>query len=356
MNCVATLYLTEQRSFVRKDGDTLVVQIPANKESGTEKRKVRVPLIKVDQVVVSGDSTISTPALLALLEQKADVCFCSFHGQFRGRLAPGFSKNSLLRIEQHRAHGDPGRSLALAKCFVQGKLANQRTLLLRSNRKRGDEEVARAADSIRRVLGQVAAVEPDGGPPDPSVPQAHSAIGTLLGLEGAGGSFYFGAFGRLLKQELGFGRRVRRPPTDPVNALLSYGYVLLMNKVASAVQLVGLDPFVGYLHSSQYGKPALALDLMEELRSVIVDSVVLTVINNRVLQADDFQEEMGAYRLSESGRRTFLAKFEERLNTELRHPTFGYKATYKKCLELQVRLLAKTLTGEIADYPALRVR
>lgn len=350
------MYLTEQRSFVRKDGDTLVVQIPADKEKGTEKRKVRVPLIKVDQVVVMGDSTVSTPALLALLEQKADVCFCSFHGDFRGRLAPGFSKNSLLRLEQHQAHQDAGRSLPLARAFVQGKLSNQRTLLLRSNRRRNDDAVGRAAEALKGVLGQVEGVAADGGPADPSVPQAGSAIGTLLGLEGAGGSFYFGAFGRLLNQDLGFRRRAKRPPTDPVNALLSYGYVLLMNKVASAIQLVGMDPFVGYLHSSQYGKPALALDLMEELRPVIVDSVVLTVVNNRILKEEDFEEQMGAYRLSEGGRRTFLAKFEERLNAQIRHPTFGYKATYKKCLELQVRLLAKTLTGEIPAYPPLLVR
>jgi CRISPR-associated protein Cas1 len=353
---VATLYLTEPRSFVRKDGDTLVVQIPANEEKGTEKRKVRLPLIKVDQVVVLGDSTLSTPALLALLEQKADICYCSYHGQFRGRLAAGFSKNSLLRIEQHRAHDSPLRSLTLAKAFVQGKLANQRTLLLRANRKRQEGSIGRAAESLKRVGVQAEEVEADEGPPDPSVPQADSAIGTLLGLEGAGGSFYFGAFGQLLSQDLGFRRRTRRPPTDPVNALLSYGYVLLMNKVASAIQLVGLDPFVGFLHSSQYGKPALALDLMEELRPVIVDSVVLTVINNRILKEGDFEEQMGAYRLSESGRRTFLAKFEERLNTALQHPTFGYKATYKKCLELQVRLLAKALMGEIPAYPPLLVR
>jgi CRISPR-associated protein Cas1 len=353
---MTTLYLTEQRSFVRKDGDTLVVQIPADREKGTEKRKVRVPLIKVDQVVVMGDSTVSTPALLALLEQKADVCFCSFYGQFRGRLEPGFSKNSLLRIEQHRAHDDPARSLELARSFVQGKLANQRTLLLRSNRKRNDEQIARAAGSLKRVLGQVAQVEPDGGPPDPSIPQANSAIGSLLGLEGAGGSFYFGAFGRLLSQDLGFRRRAKRPPTDPVNALLSYGYVLLMNKIASAIQIVGMDPHVGFLHSSQYGKPALALDLVEELRPVIVDSIVLTVINNRILKEHDFEEQLGAYRLTESGRRSFLHKFEERLNQEIRHPTFNYKATYKKCLELQVRLLAKALTGEIRRYPPLLVR
>jgi CRISPR-associated protein Cas1 len=353
---MATLYLTEQRSFVRRDGDTLVVQIPPDKDKGTEKRTVRVPLTKVDQVVVMGDCTVTTPALLALLEQKADVCFCSYYGQFRGRLAPGFSKNSLLRLEQHRAHADPDRSLLLARAFVQGKLANQRTLLLRSNRKREDGAVARAADSLKQVLVQAAAVQPDGGPPDPSVPQAGSAIGTLLGLEGAGGSSYFEAFGRLLNQDLGFRRRARQPPTDPVNALLSFGYVLLMNKVASAIQIVGLDPHIGFLHSSQYGKPALALDLMEELRPVIVDSVVLTVVNNRILQEGDFQADMGAYRLTEAGRRTFLHKFEERLSTEIQHPTFGYKATYARCVELQVRLLAKALTAEIPAYPPLVVR
>jgi len=354
---VATLYLTEQRSIVKKDGDTLVVQIPADKEKGTEKRKVRVPLIKVDQVVVQGDSTLTTPALLALLEQRVDICFCSYHGQFRGRLAAGFSKNSLIRIEQHRWHDDPERSLALARLFVQGKLANQRTLLLRTNRKRKDPAVAKSAGDIKGVLDQAPTVRRvEGETIDPRVPQAGTAWGTLLGLEGAAAAFYFGAFQRLLKQDLGFQGRKKRPPTDPVNALLSYGYTLLMNKVASAVQLVGLDPYVGFLHSSQYGKPALALDLMEEFRSVIVDSVVLTLVNNHILQVSDFREEFGVYWLKDGARRTFLTKFEERLNTEIKHPTFDYKASYRKCLELQVRLLAKTLTDEVPEYRPFVVR
>jgi len=354
---LATLYLTEQRSIVKKDGDTLVVHIPADKKQGTEKRTVRVPLIKVDQVVVQGDSTVTTPALLALLEQRADVCFCSYHGQFRGRLAPGFSKNSLLRIEQHRWHDDPERSLALARHFVRGKLANQRTLLLRTNRKREDPAVAKAAGDVKGVLDRVPGVRrAEGETIDPRVPQAGTAWGTLLGLEGAAAAFYFGAFQRLLKQDLGFRGRRKRPPTDPVNALLSYGYTLLMNKIASAVQLVGLDPYVGFLHSSQYGKPALALDLMEEFRPVVVDSVALTLVNNRILQANDFREEFGVYWLKDGARKTFLTKFEERLNTEIKHPTFDYKATYRKCLELQGRLLAKLLTGEVPEYRPLVVR
>jgi CRISPR-associated protein Cas1 len=129
-----------------------------------------------------------------------------------------------------------------------------------------------------------------------------------------------------------------------------------MHKVASAIGVVGLDPYIGFLHSSQYGKPALALDLMEEFRGPVVDSVVITLLNTSALKHDDFVEEAGMFRMTEKGRRTFLEKFEERLNTFIEHPTFGYKATYQKCLELQVRLLAKNLTGEIPTYPPFIVR
>jgi CRISPR-associated protein Cas1 len=354
---MTTLYVTEPRSLVRKDGDTLLVDIPEDKEKGTEKRSVRVPLVKVDQVVVYGDSTVTSPALAALLEQRVEVCFLSAYGQFRGRLAPACSKNSLIRLAQFRAHEDPARTLALARGFVAGKLSNMRTLLLRSNRKLNDEAVAQAAESLKGIVGQVEALESDGSPPpDPEHPQAGTAWGTLQGYEGAGSARYFGVFGKLLKAPMGFDGRNRRPPRDPINALLSYGYVLLMHQCSAAAQLVGFDPYIGYLHGSQYGKPALALDLMEEFRPVIVDSVVLTLVNTRALQATDFIAEFGAYRLTEAGRRTFLVKFEERLSTEVEHPTFGYKASYRRSLELQARLLGKALNGEIAEYPPFVVR
>ena len=156
-----TLYLTQQRSIVKKDGDTLVVHSPADPETGTEKRKVCVPLIKVDQVVVHGDATITSPALRALLENGVEISFCSYYGRFVGRLSPEFSKNGLLRIEQHRAHNDRGRSLGLARRFVRGKVGNMRTLLVRYNRKLEDEKLARAIASLKRVLDQVKAVEED---------------------------------------------------------------------------------------------------------------------------------------------------------------------------------------------------
>ena len=355
---MTTLYVTERRSLIKKSGDTLTVHIPENEEKGTPKRKVRVPLIKVTQVVIYGDATLTSPALAALLEQKVDICFCSHYGRFRGRLAPPMGKNSLIRLAQHRAHNDPARSFELARAFVYGKLANMRTLLLRANRKRDDAEIATATDAIKGVMEQVEHLEPDpnAAPPDPSDPQAGTVYGTLLGLEGSGTAFYFGVFEGLLNGDWRFERRTKRPPRDPVNALLSFGYVLLMNQVASAVSVVGLDPYVGFLHSSQFGKPALALDVMEPFRPVVVDSVVMTLLNNRMLTEDDFQEKFGAWRLSDDGRRTFLAKFEERLNTEIKHPVFGYKVTYRRCLELEVRLVSKRLAGEIGTFEPFMVR
>lgn len=355
---MATLYLTEPRSLVKKAGETLLVEIPANEEKGTAKRKVRVPLVKVDSVVVYGDVTLTSPALAALLEQRVEVCFCSYYGRFRGRLSPEFGKNSLVRLAQHKAHLDPSRSMALARAFVRGKLTNMRAMLLRANRKRNDAEIAAAAESIKKVQTRVDVIRPEEAtvPPDPSKPQAHSLQGSLLGLEGAASAFYFGVFGRLLKGDWEFERRRRRPPTDPVNTLLSYGYVLLTHQVASAVNVVGLDPYVGFLHSSQYGKPAMALDVVEEFRTPVVDSVVLTLLNNSMLKRQDFEEKLGAWRLTDAGRRTFLTRFEKRLNETITHPAFGYKATYRRCLELQVRLVAKWLTEEITQYRPFMVR
>lgn len=356
---MTTLYVTEPHSIVKKEGDTLVVSIPANEKEGKPARKVEVPTIKVSEVVIVGDSTLTSPALAALLEQRVAITFLNSLGGFRGRVVPQDSKNSLVRLAQFRLHEQAAGSFGLARQFVIGKIHNLRTLLLRSNRRLEDAQVAEAAESLRRVLGQIEQLTADVEPPaDPSKPQKGSSWGTLGGFEGAASAEYFGAFGRLLRGDTGlsFETRSRRPPRDPVNALLSYGYTLLMHQCASAIQTVGLDPYIGFLHSSQYSKPALALDLMEEFRAPVVDSVALTLVNNRILQAGDFIEELGAYRLKDGARRTFLEKFEERMSTEIEHPTFKYKATYRRCIELQARLLAKVLMGEIGAYPPLKVR
>ena len=331
---MSTLYLTEQYAYVKKRDDSLLVQMP-------DKQTREVPLLKIDHVIVVGEITLTTPALTALLEQGAEVCYLSQRGDYRGRLSPPFSKNTFIRRRQYAAVGDPERTLAIARWIVRGKLENQRTMLLRGNRKVNDAEIAASARTIQREVA--------------AVPTA-TTLDSLRGMEGNGAAAYFGAFARLLRQDLGFARRARRPATDPVNAALGLAYTCLMNQVMAAIQTVGLDPYAGYLHAAQYARPSLALDLMEEFRPLVADSIVLTLINNHALQAGDFEEELGTCRLRPAGRRRFYEQFEERLSTEIEHPVFGYKVTYRRCLELQVRLLAKWLEGDIQAYPPFTVR
>ena len=363
-----TLYLTEDYAFVRRDGeDSLLVQIPERRAKDgvapAPARKERIPLIKIDEVVVLGEVTLTASAMHLLLERNIEITFLGHYGQFKGRLSPPFSKNAILRMAQYRAHTDMTTRCELARRFVIGKLSNQRQRLQRFNRTHQDAEVSQALKQLTDLIGglatlpmhQLAAMKPL-ATGDHRV--EGTALETILGMEGAGSAAYFRCFGKLLSdpRQWPFPGRVKRPPTDPVNSLLSFGYSLLANKVASAVQLVGFDHFVGYLHSSFYGRPALALDLMEEFRPVIVDSIVVDVMNHRILTPADFMVELGAYRLKEGKRTVFFTKFEERLNEELQHPIFGYKTTYRRCLELQARLLAKVLTGEIDEYPPLLVR
>ncbi len=363
-----TLYLTEDYALVRREGeDSLLVQIPERraKDGATPApaRKEHVPLIKIDEVVVMGEVTMTASALHMLLERNIEITFLSHFGQFKGRLSPAFSKNAILRMAQYRAHLDMTKRCELARRFVIGKLMNQRTMLQRYQRRQSDAEMKQAIEQISSLLQQLAALRLDAV----RVPQrlatgdnsvAGTSLEAILGMEGAGSAAYFSCFGKLLSdpKQWPFPGRVKRPPTDPVNALLSFGYTLLTNKVASAVQLVGFDHFVGYLHSSFYGRPALALDLVEEFRPIIVDSIVLNMLNNRMLTPRDFVEELGAYNLKQEKRKVFFTKLEERLNEEVQHPLFGYKTTYRRCIELQARLLAKYLTGEIDAYPPLRIR
>jgi len=263
------------------------------------------------------------------------------YGHFRGRLSPPVAKNALLRREQYRAHADLQCALKVAQACVTGKLENMRTMLLRANRSLQDEAVNGAITALRNMIAQV--------------PRTTS-VGSLLGVEGNCSAAYFGVFGQLLRGSLTFTRRRRRPPTDPVNSMLSLGYTLLLHQVSAAIQIVGLDPYAGFLHQPRYGRPALALDLMEEFRPIIVDSVVLNIVNHKILTEQDFREELGVVHLKPDARKKFYAKFEERLLEELQHPYFGYKTHYRRCMELQVRMLGKWLTNEIPVYIPLGVR
>src|SRR6266699_2060456 len=363
-----TLYLTEDYALVRRDGeDSLLVQVPERRAKDgaapSPARSERIPLIKIDEVVVLGEVTLTASALHLLLERDIEITFLGHYGQFKGRLSPPFSKNAILRMAQYRAHQDMSKRCELARRFVIGKLMNQRTMLQRYQRRQSDAQMKQVIEQMSTLLHQLAALSLDKAP----VPQrlasgdnriAGTPLEAILGMEGAGSAAYFSCFGKLLSdpRQWPFPGRVKRPPIDPMNALLSFGYALLTNKVASAVQVVGFDHFVGYLHSSFYGRPSLALDLVEEFRPIIVDSVVLNMLNHRMLTLDDFVVELGAYHLKQEKRKVFFTKLEERLNEEVQHPLFGYRTTYRRCVELQARLLAKYLTGEIDAYPPLRIR
>lgn len=331
---MATLYLNEQQAFVKKRDGYLIIQY-------ADKRKVEVPLIKITQVVVSGDITITTSALHTLLESGIEVCFLSMYGHFRGRLSPPVSKNAFVRKAQYQAHADQTKALQVAQACVRGKLDNMRTMLLRANRSLQDQQINEATLAIHQMSQQAART---------------STVGSLLGVEGHGSAAYFGVFQKLLRVPLSFAGRHRRPPTDPVNALLSLGYTLLLHQVAAAIQVVGFDPYLGFLHQPRHGRPALALDLMEEFRPIIADSVVLNALNHHILTARDLRSELGAVYLQNEARKTFYAKFEERLQEEIQHPYFGYRTSYRRCIELQARLLGKWLTGEIPEYQPFGVR
>lgn len=361
-----TLYLTEDRALVRRDTeDCLLIQIPEQRdETGNIQAayKKRIPLIKIHDVVVMGEVTMTASALHLLLEKNIEVHFMTLHGKFKGRLSPELSKNSLLRLAQHRAHNDLSKRSELARRFVIGKLSNQRTLLQRSDRRRAVPLFSQEIEQIAVLLRQLNELSTEAKATRTLINGDSGIEGTpletILGLEGAGSAIYFSCFGKMLtdQQQWSFEGRIRRPPTDPVNALLSFGYALLTSQVISAVQVVGFDQYIGYLHSSVYGRPALALDLIEEFRPIIIDSIIFTLLNNRMLTTEDFHVELGAYRLKKEPRKLFLTKFEERLNEEITHPIFGYKTKYRRCIELQARLVAKYLTGEIERYPPLIVR
>jgi CRISPR-associated protein Cas1 len=378
---MAILYLTEQHAWVGREGDCLVVHIPESTQTeGANKRreqKKAIPLFKIEEVIVLGDITLTTPALASLLEAQITITYLSKHARYLGTLSPALTKNSLLRLAQHANHASPECRHMLARSFVLGKLRNMKTLLMRYQRSQPELALSSQIESLKRCLQAVEHMNSDEQEWSKKMEGENASnvrlqqkdviqlvrsrmngLGSLLGYEGAGSAAYFSGFGQLIKCDWshGFVKRTRRPPTDPVNALLSYGYVILASQITSILASVGFDPYIGYLHSSRYGKPALALDLLEEFRPIIVDSVVLNMLNNRQLNPENFQQELKSYHMIDATKRLFLQKFEERMQETITHPVFGYRASYRRCIELQSRLLGKYLTEEIKEYKPFLVR
>ena len=336
------LYVDEHGCAIKKTGERILV---------TKKNEILrdIPLIHLGQVVISGNVHLTTPAMQTLLHEGIPVVFLSAYGRYHGALTPQISRNSILRFAQHRVANDMEACLSLSKAFVRGKLTNMRTMLQR-RKWQATEKTTAALEPLLTNIEAIQSMEK----------RANTAteLPQLLGMEGNASAAYFRSFNFMLKPELGFDfqRRSRRPPADPTNALLSFAYSLLTADLMSAIQTVGLDPYVGFFHQLKYGKPCLALDLMEEFRPIIADSVVITLINNRRIKPEDFTQSHDGWYLKPHRCKVFYAAYETRKNETITHPLFKYKLTFRRAMELQVRLLAKYLTGEIEQYTPLTIR
>jgi CRISPR-associated protein Cas1 len=312
----------------------------------------------LSHVALFGNIQISTQALQSLCELEIPVTYFSMGGWFYGITRGHGLKNVFLRMEQFRLARDEATCLSLARQFVHGKIRNHRTLVMRNHLEPPEPIILKLKRASEDAL-------------------AAASLEELLGIEGAAASQYFQQFSGMIKVaddlaapadanpkkdvdqlafNFNFTNRNRRPPTDPVNAMLSLAYSLLGKDCTLAALAVGFDPYVGFYHQPRFGRPALALDIMEEMRPLIAESAVLSCINNRVITEKDFVRAGQAVNLSAPGRKRFFQMYEQRMSSLITHPLFDYKVSYRRALELQARLLAKTLTGEIKEYVPLLTR
>ncbi|TWT63750.1 CRISPR-associated endonuclease Cas4g/Cas1g [Rubinisphaera italica] len=326
------LYVQHQGAFVGKSGDRITIKL-----KGEELSSVR--LLDISQVCVFGNVMFSAQAIQQLTNRGISICHLTYGGWFHSMTSGLLHKNIELRIRQYQTAAQANEALQISRQFIAGKIKNCRTLLRRHLSEKEHPVLRQLNEYHRRAL------------------RAESAE-TLLGLEGMAAKEYFAAFFTLLpdQPEFDVDGRNRRPPRDPVNAVLSFLYSLLTKELTVALQSTGFDPMLGFLHRPRYGRPSLALDLAEEFRPLIADSVALTVFNNQEVSPDSFLHKAGAVTMTDAGRKSVIAAYERRLDTEITHPIFGYKVSYRRILEVQSRLLARHLLGELAEYPSFLTR
>ena len=362
---MGTVYITQEyNSFIGKTDERLTVK-------ADQKKLLDIPLIKIDGLVILGQATVSPAVVHELLERKIPLSFLTATGRYKGCLQPELTKNIFVRKAQWLAAGETETAIHLVRGFVRGKLKNYRNLLMRRRREypeiNGRHKGCDGAYKGRSKATTTAPWKPTATRPhlDTGINKLEQAIAaidltdnidSLRGLEGAGSAAYFGCFDRLIKNDsFKFKSRVRRPPTDPVNSLLSLGYSLLRHDLQSAVNIVGFDPYLGYLHYQRYGRPSLALDLMEEFRPLIVDAMVLNALNKGKLTPDNFTSEAisNAVSLTKEGLKIFLRLYEQKKQSKFKHPVLKRQCTYQQAFEIQARFVAKYLMQETDKYPPL---
>ena len=339
------LYLNTPGLRVGKRGNVLAIQ---DRDEVVEQVRIN----EICQLNLLGGIQLTTQAIQVLCENEVPIAYFSQGGWFYGITSGLGRRNSMLRRSQFRLADDEGFCLEIARRLIAGKIRNQRTLLRRNH-----------AEPLQLELHRLKQLATEA--------EATASLASLLGIEGTAARVYFGCLQGMIKVSdnggepepsrgpdfrFDFHGRNRRPPLDPVNALLSLAYSVLAKDLTIVCQAVGFDPFIGYFHQPRYGRAPLALDLMEPFRPLIADSAVLTATNTRMIQPTDFVRAGKAVALTPSGRKAFFRAYEQRMDTLVTHPIFGYRVSYRRMLEVQTRLLARAVSGEIEHYPVFTKR
>ncbi len=333
---MSVLYITETGAQVRREGERLSVWKGKKKLHSS-------PAYDLHQMVLFGNIGITPAAMHTALMLGIDLVLLSTTGSYRGRLVGPQGRNVILRQMQYRRYEDEDFRLGAARGFVSGKIRNMRTLIMRLARRR-NRDIAHTAQRLRALLKQI--------------DRADNAD-ALRGIEGAATATYFGALSQFFPTAFPFTKRTRRPPKDAVNAMLSFGYTLLSSDMESAVLRVGLDPYIGYLHLVDYGRPSLALDMMEEFRPVIVDAMVLDLLNHGQIKKEDFEQRDGGVFLCGDGRTQLIRAYQDRVAVQVQYlqPSGQVqKVSYRQCFEFQARRLIRLLRGEDAAYMPFLIR
>lgn len=321
---MSVLYITQPEAVISKTYEAFTV---AQKQEDGSWKKQTVAAQTIEQVVLMGNPQMTGDALVYALELGIPVHYLTIYGKYLGTALPGYSRNAPLRLAQYEVYQNSQRRLGLVKAIVTAKIHNQYNVLYRHNQPENPLKNRKKEVKQKQTIDEV------------------------RGMEGLAAREYFGYWTEMLGKSWTFPGRNRRPPTDPVNSLLSFAYGLLRVQVTAATHLAGLDPYIGYLHEPNRGQPAMVLDLMEEFRPIIADNVVLSVLNRGEIKPNDFTESLGAYLLSDGGRKVFLQAFERKMNDQFKHPVFDYQCTYRRAIQLQARLLSRHLQEEIIYKP-----
>jgi len=331
------LYVQAQGAMLHLDNDTVRVEVE-------RETKLRAPLLRLSGIVVFGQVMVSPFLVERCAEDGRSLVWLSRSGRFRARMEGPTRGNVLLRRAQHLALSEPGRPWRIARQMVAAKIQNSRQVLLRAARESAEPSdrvpLSEAAEQLAGILVRL---------------RESRDLDEVRGAEGEAARTYFGVFGYMVRSDrASFSPqgRTRRPPLDRTNALLSFLYALLRGECASALEGVGLDPQVGYLHALRPGRPALALDLMEEFRPVLADRLAITLVNRRQLKTEHFEQTPGgAFRLTEEGRKAVIVAYQKRKEEEIEHRVLKEKVPLGLVPHVQARLLARHLRGDLRDYP-----